>query len=98
MSKKKQTIYTNLFYFLHINQIGGIESFFYNLAKKYRDRDITIVYKTGSLEQIYRLSRYVRVIKYEEGMSFKCKRAFFNFNIDIIIWFFNRKHQRAKRL
>lgn len=84
MSKKKEQTYTNIFYFLHINAIGGVESFYYNLAKKYKDRDITIVYKTGSLEQICRLSKYVRVIRYEVGMHFKCKRVFFNFNIDAI--------------
>lgn len=73
----------NIFYFWHINKIGGIESFFYYLAKKYKDWDITIYYKTGDLEQIKRLKKYVRVKKYH-GERIVCDKAFFNFTIDII--------------
>lgn len=73
----------NCFYFRHINAIGGIESFFYYLAKKYKDWDITIYYVTGSAEQINRLKKYVRVKRYN-GEKIKCDRMFFNFNLDII--------------
>lgn len=73
----------NIFYFYRINAIGGIESFFYYLAKKYQDYDITIYYQVGDKEQIKRLQQYVRVIRYT-GEHIKCDRAFFNFNLDII--------------
>ena len=73
----------NIFYFANINSIGGVESFFYYLARKYEDRDITIVYKTGDPRQIARLSRYARVEKYR-GQEIYCERAFFNYNTDII--------------
>ena len=73
----------NIFYFWHINAIGGIETFFYYLAKKYADNDITIYYKTGDVEQIKRLAKYVRVKQYK-GEKIKCEKAFFNFNLDII--------------
>lgn len=73
----------NVFYFRHINSIGGIETFFYNLAKKYKDKDITIFYQTGDKEQIERLKKYVRVKKYN-GEKIECEKAFFNFNLDII--------------
>jgi glycosyltransferase involved in cell wall biosynthesis len=76
--------YTNVFYFAHLNTVGGVETFYYYLAKKYRTRDITIFYRTGDINQIQRLSRYVRVIRFQNGMKIKCKRIFFNFNIDII--------------
>lgn len=76
--------YTNVFYFAHLNTVGGIETFYYYLAKKYRTRDITIIYRTGDVRQIQRLSRFVRVIRFQDGMKIKCKRIFFNFNIDII--------------
>ena len=37
---------TNLFYFKQLNVIGGIETFFYNLVRKYgKDYDITILYR-----------------------------------------------------
>lgn len=74
----------NLFYFGHINSVGGVETFYYYLASKYGDNDITIVCHTGDEKQLARLSRYVRVIKHKEGMTYKCKRAFFNFNLNLI--------------
>ena len=73
----------NVFYFYNINKIGGIETFFYYLAKKYKNYDITIYYQVGDLAQIKRLSQYVRVKKYT-GEKIKCKKIFFNFNLDII--------------
>ena len=73
----------NIFYFRRINSIGGIETFFYYLAKKYENNDITIYYETGDTEQINRLKKYVRVRQYH-GEKIKCDKAFFNFNLDII--------------
>jgi len=74
----------NVFYFYHIHKIGGIETFYYNLALKYgKDHDITILYQDGDLEQIARLSDYVRVKKYT-GQHIKCEKAFFNFNLEAI--------------
>lgn len=75
---------TNLYYFHSILKIGGIETFFYYLAKKYKDYDLTIVYRQGDQTQINRLRQYVSCIQYVPGMKFKCTRAFFNFNTDII--------------
>lgn len=73
----------NVFYFRYLNKIGGIESFFYYLAKKYKDYDITIYYTDGDMAQVNRLAKYVRVKKYK-GEKIKCERIFFNFNLDII--------------
>ena len=73
----------NIFYVSNFNSIGGVETFAYELARKYQDYDITIVYKTGDLEQIKRLKKYVRVIQFT-NQTFKCKKAFFNYETDII--------------
>lgn len=73
----------NLYYFSVISKIGGIETFFYQLAKKYKDYDLTIVYRQADPEQLRRLSQYVRCIKFT-GQKFECEKAFFNFNTDII--------------
>lgn len=73
----------NILYFSNINSIGGVETFYYYLAKKYGDRDITVYYKTGDPEQIKRLRQMVRVRMYT-GEKIKCKRAFFNYRADII--------------
>lgn len=74
----------NIFFFRHINQIGGIESYFYYLAKKYQDWDIIIYYMTGDINQIKRLRQYVRVKQYKKNEKIVCDKAFFNFNLDII--------------
>lgn len=75
--------YKNIFYFYNINSIGGVETFFYYLAKKYKNKDITIFYSIGNEEQIKRLKKYVRVKKYN-GEKIKCKKAFFNYGALII--------------
>ena len=54
----------NIFYFYNINSIGGVESMFYYLAKKYKDNDITVYYSYGDEKQIARLRKYIKVLKY----------------------------------
>ena len=73
----------NLFYVSNFNTIGGVETYIFELARKYNDYDIVVIYKTGSNEQIRRLKKYVRVIKWN-NQKVKCKKAFFNYETDII--------------
>lgn len=75
--------YGNVFYFHFINSIGGVESFFYYLARKYHGRDITVIFSKGSREQIKRLRKLVRVKQYR-GEKIICDKVFFNYNIDLI--------------
>lgn len=75
---------TNLFYFHTLNSIGGIETFFYQLAKKYgKDYDITIMYSNGDADQVKRLAQYVRVKRWK-GERIKCKRCFVAFNANVL--------------
>lgn len=74
----------NIFYFKKISAIGGTEQFLYEIAKKYYEYDITIFYDLADLAQLQRLKKYVRCKKHIPGEKIKCKRAFFNFNIDMI--------------
>ena len=74
---------TNLFYISNLNVIGGVETFIYELVRKYKDIDILVVYKTGHYKQIERIAENVRIIKYHEGMKFKCKKAWFNYETDL---------------
>lgn len=76
--------YSNIFYFQRLCPIGGTEQFLYEIAKKYKDYDITIVYSVGDPNQVKRLKKYVRVVKHTKGDIIKCNKAFFNFNLDII--------------
>lgn len=74
---------TNVFYISNFNVIGGTEQFIYELTRKYKDIDITVVYKTGHWKQIERIAKYVRIIKYK-GEKIKCKKFFCNYETDII--------------
>lgn len=72
----------NVFYFDKINKIGGTEQFLYEIAKKYhKDFDITVLYREADYDQLKKMKKLVRCIKYKEGMKIKCKKAFFNYNI-----------------
>ena len=79
----------NIFYFYNINSIGGVESMFYYLAKKYCDKDIV---PTGNLkdvalkcenEKIYNQLEtkeiYIQaIIDYISGMTDRFAIAVFN--------------------
>lgn len=74
----------NVFWFSDINSIGGVETFFYYLARKYgEDHDITVYYSTADKEQLQRLRKYAKVRRYLGG-RIKCEKFFCNYNTDII--------------
>lgn len=73
----------DIFYFRHLNKIGGVETFFYNMARKYGKRNITIYYNSADEKQLGRLEQIVRVKKYN-GEQIKCRNAYFNYQFDII--------------
>lgn len=84
-NEKNVREFVNVFYIANINNIGGVETMFYQLARKYgKTHDITFIYSSGNSEQIQRLKQYARCIKFRDGMRIKCKKAFFNINKDII--------------
>lgn len=78
-------MYKNVFFFHTINTIGGVETMFWELAKKYHKKfDITIYYLNGDEKQVKRLKQYVRVIKYNNE-TVECEKAFFNYNLEPMI-------------
>ena len=74
----------NIFYFRVISKIGGTEQFLYEIAKKYKNLDITIFYDIADEWQLKRLKKYVRCKRRVPGQKVVCDRAFFNFNIEMI--------------
>ena len=76
--------YSNIYYFQRLCKIGGTEQFLYEIAKKYSDYDITIFYDSADPTQLDRLKKYVRCKQRKPGEKVICKKAFFNFNIDMI--------------
>jgi glycosyltransferase involved in cell wall biosynthesis len=77
-------MFKNVFYFSYINAIGGVETMFWNLARKYgKTHDITILYDSGDPQQIERLRKYVRVVR-NRGQHISCEKLFCNFNTSIM--------------
>lgn len=83
MSYKETLEVKNVFYFPYVNAIGGVETFFYNLARKYKNYDILVLYNAGDQAQINRLRQYIRVEQYK-GQDIVCEKVFFNYSINII--------------
>ena len=72
--------YSNVFYVPHFNIIGGIETYCYELAKKYKNKDIVFVYSDpkSDRKQLARIRKYARVIyqPYTAKEPIKCKKLF----------------------
>lgn len=83
---------SNAFYFQDISEIGGVETFFWEIAKKYYDYDITVYYRTGNTNQTRRLKKYVRVKKYV-GELVECEKVFFNYYFADVIDNFKAKEK-----
>ena len=77
-------MYSNIFYFSHINKIGGTEQFLYEIAKKYNQYDITVFYDEADQDQLTRIKKLVKCKKRIKGEKVKCKKAFFNYTIGMI--------------
>lgn len=80
-------VYKNVFYQTHLNIIGGVETFLYELARlSYMyHRDFVIVYRTGDPEQVKRIRKYCRIFQLNEmAKPIRCEKAFFNYGLDAI--------------
>lgn len=73
--------YTNVILCNGIGQIGGIETFFYELGKKYGKYDITLVYNYADNDQLKRIGKYIRCVRLTKKI--KCKKCFLMYNVSI---------------
>lgn len=74
----------NIFYWSHLNIIGGVETWLYEIAVKYgKDYDILIVYDTADKKQLERLRPLVRTIK-RENHFFVCEKLFIGYSAEIV--------------
>lgn len=84
MEAQENKIYSNIFYFKKIMPLGGTEQFLYEVAKKYKEYDILVLYDFCDPKQYERLSKFVQCKQRKPGEKIYCKKVFFNFNIDAI--------------
>lgn len=73
----------NIIYISYISEIGGVETFAYELAKAYKDRDVAVVCKTIDKKQLKRLSKICWVYTHTD-QYIKCKTAIINYDTSII--------------
>lgn len=73
----------NIFYVKDISVIGGVETFVYEMVKKYCDLDIAVVCKSIDSNQMKRLKKYCRVYVHT-NQEIECKVAVINYDVSII--------------
>ena len=75
--------HTNIIFMPNISALGGIETYVYELVKKYKDLDIAVVCKKIHPTQEERIRKYCRVYKHTNELI-KCKVAIINYDQSII--------------
>lgn len=79
-----EQIAANIYYFRRISKIGGTEQFLYEMAKKYHEYDLAILYDEADFNQLMRLKRLVKCIRRKPGEKYYAERAFYNFNLEAL--------------
>lgn len=75
--------HSNILYIKEISALGGVETWAYELAKKYRYLDFAVVVKTIDQKQLIRLSQLVPVYKHT-NQKIECDVAVINYDVSII--------------
>jgi len=73
----------NILYIRDFSEIGGVETFIWEMVKKYKDRDIAVVYKNAHPNQLKRVRQYCRAYQHT-NQKINCKVAIINYDISII--------------
>jgi len=73
----------NIFYIRDLSEIGGVETFIWEMVKKYQKYDIAVVYKTAHKKQLERLQNLCMCYKHTT-QRIKCKTAIINWDTSII--------------
>lgn len=74
----------NAYYFNTLSKIGGIESHFFYMAKKYHQYDIVFFYRTGDPDQVKRISKYAKCIRLDPADKIVCDTMFCCFNREVL--------------
>ena len=73
----------NIFYIRDFSEIGGVETFTWELVKKFKDNDIAVVYKTAHPNQLKRVRKYCKAYQHF-NQKIECKVAIINYDVSII--------------
>lgn len=75
--------HSNILYIRDLSEIGGVETFIWEMVKKYHNYDIAVVYKTAHRKQLERLEKYCICYKHTT-QRIKCDVAIINWDTSII--------------
>lgn len=81
--ENKTIKHKNIIYVKNIHEIGGVETFAYELAKKYQDKDIAVVCKTVAYNQKERLEQFCRVYIHKDE-KIECDVIITNWDTSIL--------------
>ena len=73
----------NIFYIRDISPLGGVETFVWEMVKKYKNYDIAVVYKTADKKQLERLKQYCMCYRHV-NQKIICKVAIINYDVSIV--------------
>lgn len=72
--------YANVFFVYNIQALGGVETYVWEIAKKYHEYDVVIAYRNADAKQLERLQKLVKCIRINEPIE--CKQCFFSYEFD----------------
>ena len=75
--------HSNILYIRDLSELGGVETFIYEMAKKYHNLDIAVVYKTSHINQLKRLKKYCKAYRHTT-QKIICDVAIINYDVSII--------------
>lgn len=76
--------HANILYANDLHVIGGVETYLYEMVKKYHHLDLCVCYKTGDRTQVKRLKKYVPVYRIDNNTKLFCKKAIINYDLSIL--------------
>lgn len=82
-SGKRVVVYTS-----RVFKIGGIETALYNIAKQFKDRNITFLFGEADIEQALRLAQF-RSVEIDQGQEISC-------DVFIVMGYDGMRRMRAK--
>ena len=90
---------TNIIYISNISKLGGVESYAFYMAKKYRDYDIMVLCKSGDYNQLERIREFCPAVIHQ-GERLICKSLIINYDTSILDFLDERrsKHDSSCRL
>ena len=74
--------YANVFFVHCIQALGGVETYLWEIAKKYHEYDVVVAYQEADGKQLDRLRKLVRCIRVTQGKPIQAKRCFHAYEFD----------------